>query len=76
MLCVTWLTQILEANKALVRVLVLFHLPFSLSIFQVVEDSVSILDSVGDWPEQVVQEESNEWVSTHLKQSDNSNWHY
>ena len=56
------------------RVLVLFQLPFSLSVFQVVEDSVSIVDSVGDWPEQVVQEESNQWVSTHLKQSDNSNW--
>ena len=42
------------------RVLVLFQLPFSLSVFQVVEDSVSIVDSVGNWPEQVVQEESNE----------------
>ena len=29
---------------------------------QVVEDSVGVVDDVGDWPPEVVQEESNEWV--------------
>ena len=32
------------------------HFPF---LFQVVMDSVSIVDAVGDWPPEVVQEESN-----------------
>ena len=37
----------------------LFRFPF---LCQVVTDSVNIVDDVGDWPAEVVQEESNEWV--------------
>ena len=36
----------------------------SLFFCQVVMDSVSIVDDVGDWPPEVVQEESNQWVLT------------
>ena len=35
---------------------------FCLSFFQVVVDSVTIIDNVTDWSPEVVQEESTEWV--------------
>ena len=43
----------------------LFHFVF---LCQVVMDSVSIVDDVGDWPPEVVQEESKEYASFHIKQ--------
>ena len=54
--------RIMLANKWRDIVYIRAAASFCFSVFQVVVDSVTIVDSVTDWPQEVVQEESTEWA--------------